>query len=353
MAKPVQLPNGKYRARLWDAQNKRHISLGVYDEEAEAAKAQILAEAGIFPHETKATAAPAPIAGTITFERFAEDLLWSRRHMLSRGTLENYLSKLRVHIVPTFGKRRLRDITPAMVTRWFNTLPETATRRQIYIVMNLVMRSAVKAKEIEENPCQVEGVAKIKSPKKEVQHWADLRFLVQMAGDAQMEALLWTLAGTGMRIGECLALDWQDVDFEDGTVLVDEHLTRFGLEAGFKAHNEKERTAVAFPEALEALRTLQKERGNVQSGPIFLHSRGGRLTYPSAWDRFDALRKSIGLDIGFHHLRALHASTFVKHATIEQTMAQLGHDDLRSTLRYVASDAESRKAVVKSIQGTY
>ncbi|MGW9345981.1 tyrosine-type recombinase/integrase, partial [Streptomyces albidoflavus] len=235
----------------------------------------------------------------------------------------------------------------------WNTLPQTATRRQIYIVMNMVMSRAVKLGEIKENPCKVEGVSRIKSPKKEVQHWADLRFLVQMANDVQMEALLWTLAGTGMRVGEALAIDWQDIDFDGGTIQVGKHLTRFGLEDGYKAHNEKERTVVAFPEALEALQTLQLERGGVQSGPVFLHSRGGRLTYTPAWDRFDALRKSIGLDIGFHHIRALHASTFVKHATIEQTMAQLGHDDLRSTLRYVASDAESRKAVVKAIHGTY
>lgn len=354
MVRPVELPSGKWRARIWDAEKKRYLSLGTYDTEEGATKRQLLAEMGIDPDESKPAKPEAKvIRGAIRFDRFAEDLLWSRRHVMSRGTFENYQSKLRVHINPTFGAKRLRDITPTMVTRWFGNLPQTGTRRQIYIVLNMILSRAVTLGEIDDNPCKVEGTAKIKSPKKPPQHWADLRMLVAMAGDTQMRAMLWGLAGTGVRIGELLALDWQDLDLEGGTVLVDEHLTRFGVQEGMKAHGEKERTAVAFPEAVEAFRELQRERGGIQSGPVFLHSRGGRLTYSPAWDRFDALRKSLGLDIGFHHLRALHATTFAKHATIEQLQSQLGHDDIRSTLRYVASTAEGRKAVVEALSGSY
>lgn len=39
--------------------------------------------------------------------------------------------------------------------------------------------------------------------------------MMELSSDDQMKASLWVLLGTGVRVGEMLALDWQDVNLEE------------------------------------------------------------------------------------------------------------------------------------------
>jgi uncharacterized caspase-like protein len=38
---------------------------------------------------------------------------------------------------------------------------------------------------------------------------------------------------------------------------------------------------------------------------------------------------------------------------VEETMNQLGHDDMRQTLRYVSTDVSARKKVLADLAGKY
>lgn len=69
--------------------------------------------------------------------------------------------------------------------------------------------------------------------------------------------------------------------------------------------------------------------------------------------RFIKLRDNLGLRVGYHHIRALFATTFASMASVEQAMAQLGHRDVATTMRYVNSTTADRLAVAMKLAGTY
>ena len=95
------------------------------------------------------------------------------------------------------------------------------------------------------------------------------------------------LAVTGMRIGEALALRWQDVDLEQGVLTV--RGTKFG----------KTRLVPLHPSTRTVLRRYARERDARVNPPrsdyFFVAERGGRLLHQYVWRVFIRLSWMIGL----------------------------------------------------------
>lgn len=212
----------------------------------------MLAEHGILPEHLREKPVEAPPRGHDRFEVFAERWL-GNTHARTRATTRSYTSWLK-HSIPYFGQMKICDITSATVDDGFAQLPKKASRRHWVKAVSMVMERAVTTGEIDRNPVRGKGLSRLQPTKKKPQHWADLRMLVDFAADQQMRALLWTLAGTGMRIGEALALDWSAIDLDAGVIVVHQHATPHGIEMGFKHSENDERTVVMFPEAVQEYR---------------------------------------------------------------------------------------------------
>lgn len=67
----------------------------------------------------------------------------------------------------------------------------------------------------------------------------------------QYEPMLVTLLGTGMRIGECLALTWDDIDFENNIISVNKTLTYIK-----SSKDEKCRFSYQSPKTKSGIRTI-------------------------------------------------------------------------------------------------
>ena len=77
--------------------------------------------------------------------------------------------------------------------------------------------------------------------------------MLEAAREDRLEALYVVALHTGLRRGELLALRWNDVDFEKGTLRVDESLDQHGA---FRApkREESRRTLRLTPVSLAALK---------------------------------------------------------------------------------------------------
>ena len=95
------------------------------------------------------------------------------------------------------------------------------------------------------------------------------------------------VATTGLRIGEALALDRQDVDLHDGALHV-------------RAGKTKQREVPLHPTATRALRTYARQRDRrwpqPQSPAFFLNTRGRRLAKEEFNHYFAQLIREIGLE---------------------------------------------------------
>ena len=138
-------------------------------------------------------------------------------------------------------------------------------------------------------------------------------------------ALVTTLAYTGLRTGELLAANVEDLDQERGHRVL--RITRKG---GTRA-----RVALA-PVAAHALEAYVGDR---PSGPLFVTASGQRLDEPAAWRIVRSSAKAAGLatagQVNPHSFR--HAFvTLARDAgvALEDVQDAVGHADPRTTRRY-------------------
>ncbi|MFS0887134.1 site-specific tyrosine recombinase XerD [Aeromicrobium sp. 179-A 4D2 NHS] len=143
-------------------------------------------------------------------------------------------------------------------------------------------------------------------------------------------ALLEVLYGTGARISEAVGLDVDDVDLENGSVL----LTGKGSKQRIVPLGSYARDAIERY-LLKARPALTAATG---SGPaMFLNARGGRLSRQSAWTVLTkaAQRAGISVDVSPHTLRHSFATHLLDGgADVRVVQELLGHASVTTTQIY-------------------
>jgi integrase/recombinase XerD len=155
--------------------------------------------------------------------------------------------------------------------------------------------------------------------------------------DRLLFGLLYT---TGMRVGEALAIDVDDLDLSRD----DEHVTVWGK-------GGRRRTVLLDDSILVALlRHYLKVRG-YRHGPLFRAEKnyvGGPLRYASIQQLWAKYREKAQVRATIHQLRHVHATELVNAGvSLETIRRRLGHANAQTVLRYAdqrdaTTDAEIR-----------
>lgn len=150
-------------------------------------------------------------------------------------------------------------------------------------------------------------------------------------------------AYTGMRQGEALALDWEDIDFECGTVRIERTWHWAKGEGWFEDTKTRSsvRTVVIPDECLRRLAAIRDETG--ATGPLMVGKRSRKRLAPNTYaGRWRQLCKPVLGDgfVNVENLRHTHASIlFDAGMSIEDVQTRLGHASFKITERYyVRSD---------------
>jgi integrase len=154
------------------------------------------------------------------------------------------------------------------------------------------------------------------------------------------------LLGSGMRRGELMNLRFVDINLDAGELYVRRR-------RDWSPKNRKDRIVALTGEAREALaRIVERRRKPGHMGP-YLDEQGKPTLYPTtlshAWVKFV---RSIGLPTRIHALRHAHATKAVNSgAILPDVQAQLGHSDIRVTMRYVRPNSAGPRRVIAAISG--
>ena len=154
-----------------------------------------------------------------------------------------------------------------------------------------------------------------------------------------------TLAlGTGARVGELLALDWDDIDLDAATMTI--RVSR-GTDGIGPTKNAKGRRTVTLPAF--ALAALQAEPR--RSGPVIVNDSGAPLLPIRANERWRKLRDRAGLhDLRFHDLRGTFATLNLAAGIPVKALADvLGHDPTVLLRTYAGPIEGGRVAVAEAI----
>jgi integrase len=283
---------------------------------------------------------------SITFAVYADRWVDTRRvkgRSLRPRTKAHYRKLLKQHILPTFGSKQLRSITPEMVDRWYeNTAVGTpTTRAHCYSLLKTIFESARTGREriIEVNPCLIDGAGRAERViKPRPASIEQLEILVtNMPERLRLMALLGAWAA--LRFGELVELRRSDIDFVEGVVNVQRGAVRVGGEfvVGDPKSAAGTRSVALPPHLLPAVEKHLADYVPNKPDALLFPSAGGTHLQPSTLYRhFYRARAAAGRDdLRWHDLRhtgAVYAAQ--AGGTLAELMARLGHSSPAAALRY-------------------
>lgn len=167
---------------------------------------------------------------SITLDSYFEEFLEHKAKSIKGNTLYNYKCLYYKHISPTLGKGKIKAIEKRQCKELqdslFEKYNENTTNRAL-LVLSIVLNSAVSDDIITKNPMQ--GLKAIKQSKqkatqtihKALTEEEQKALLEQLRIDNEFyyECICFMLA-TGLRVGECTALTWKDIDYKANIIHV-------------------------------------------------------------------------------------------------------------------------------------
>ncbi len=265
-----------------------------------------------------------------------------------------YGDQVRLHLVPAFGHIPLAKITPEQVQRFVNakSAEGLAPRmvRHLRSTLRAALNQAVEWELIARNP----AARAIRLPAlgdREVNALTpeQARQVLVAAGMGQDEkhrlyALWVTTMFLGLRQGEVLALRWQSVDWDAGTLRVDRSLQRIDghLQLVPTKTAYSVRTLTMPPTVAAALRVHRaaqdaERRGNhwIEHGLIFATQIGTPIDPRNLIREWHALTRRAGIPrVRFHDLRHTAATLMLAGGVDVKLVAEtLGHRDATMVLK--------------------
>ncbi len=273
-------------------------------------------------------------------------------------TIKDYLGAFNNYILPTFGKMELDEITASDLGLWQKKLLDTglsASRvRNIRATFQTIMADALRDGIISKNP--FDGVKVPRIPKKEVRVYTleEVKLLIDEA-EGWFKNMLTLLFFTGMRTGEMMALEWQDINFKSKKIHISKSMSHGKLGAP-KTHETRAIDMLSPVE--EALRDQYRLTGLKYSN-VFLapKTNAGWRESKSITDKYwKPLVKRCGLEyIDFYDTRHTFASIMLSYGeNTKWVSTMLGHTSIATTERYYSkfiNDSKIQRAVFLSNYG--
>jgi len=221
--------------------------------------------------------------------RFSELVTWYFENYaptrLKEVTSYNYKHQVDYHLMIFFGNKKLKDITPVMITEFFKNHKinekslSPSTSKKLYTILQSIMTQAMKQGFIKESPCN-NAVYLPKpdevNPKKKYLEIDQLKTLLKMLkGYSRFNTIIKVLLYTGIRSGECLGLMWDDVDLEKGQIFIRHNLTSVGGKRYLSTPKTKssQRYIIIGKNLIKILKRHKKEQQKIidELGEAFEH----------------------------------------------------------------------------------
>lgn len=313
--------------------------------------------------------------------------LWQQDYLVDvrPSTVTSYEAIIRNHIKPKIGAIRLDSLTTQDIQEFYNRLRfpsenrkalSAKTIKNIHGILHHALQQAMPNNYIRTNPsnsCVIPRVTKKKV--KPLNEYQIADFLKAIKGH-KYENLFLVALFTGIRQGEICGLQWECVNFDDGTILIDKQLqslrgkTRGDSEKYIlvPTKNGKERTITAAPYVMELLwKTKQSQNANrktwgkafQENDLVFTDEFGNRITPQALYRAFKIIVTESGMPmVRFHDLRHSYAVISLKSGDDVKTVQEnLGHATATFTLdvyghvteKMKKDSADRMQAFIKSV----
>jgi integrase len=269
---------------------------------------------------------------------------------LKVSTYALYRRHLDNHILPSLGHIQLRKLTADQVQAFCSQMSKnglkSGTVRLVHTILDAALQDAVRWKRLTINVC--ETVKLPRHTQREVQplDQEQAKRLLHAARGSRLDCIIIVALTTGMRLGEILALRWNDIDLEVRVLQV-RHTVDYIKGHGWvetEPKTEHGKRSLMLPQvtvdALKAHRTYQLEvrlkAGTrwKEQGLVFPNRDGGYFRRPRLYAIFKKLLQEAHLpDMHFHDLRHSAATILLSMGVPAKVVQEiLGHGNISTTM---------------------
>jgi integrase len=271
-----------------------------------------------------------------SLEGFLENWLVSIQCSRAPGTLNLYRLTIRNEIIPALGHIKLKDLSPDKIQRLFDRkLAEGASPyavKRIHKVLHVALGQGVKLGLLTRNQVSTTVSPRITSremqylTEREVQAFLELAKQVQ----AELYALYFLAIHTEMRKSELLGLQWEDIDWQHGTLQVQRQLRwkrKWEFEFTVPKTSKGIRSIKLGKKAIAALNAHKESQTTGGHDLIFADETGEPIRDHRLYRNFKQILEEADLhDIRFHDLRHTAASLMLNYGVpVIIVSRRLGH----------------------------
>lgn len=347
--KPRRRKDGRFEVRLTLKENGKSVRVSVFgktaaEAERKARELKTRAERGLFSRDRTTVAGYA----RLWLERKAKEVR-PRTAELYRLELAYALPSLKaLEARDDLGSRKLQEVKPAHIRGVVDALAERYSIRTVRMVRQRlwqVFRDALDMELVFRNPVDPvriktpRGQAKSKVGRALEPHEVQALLAALDAHSDPRTALALRIAlACGLRLGECLGLQWQDLDLEAALLSVNRTYSHNRVS---EPKTYSSRRTVPIPNAsLERMRAYRAWYTETFGEPhpeawVFPGSADGRpLGYQTPWKALQRIAERLGLPRPrVHDLRHSYGSHLLANgAPLELVSERMGHANANITL---------------------
>lgn len=303
-----------------------------------------------------------------TFGEVAEEWFDFYQTTVKSRSVVMMRSFLNLYIIPAFGSSKIDRLTTAVIQRQVNQWAKNASKplngapkrkkgntrdfRLLLNVTNRIFKYAISIGVVNANPCLTVLVPRLKmeATEKEVKHFnkaqlsAFFSYLDKQPitwWDNELKALCRLLVGSGLRIGEALALNWSDIDFNKHTVSVSKTVLAKRVIQDTPKTKTSKRTLILDSKTITDMQRWKlfqqshfMKLGNPNQPLIFPTNQGQVLYVQTIRTKLlQAFKGSHLPNIGFHGFRHSHASILLNAGvSYKEIQTRLGHASIKMTM---------------------
>lgn len=280
-------------------------------------------------------------------------LAWRReRQDIRPETLDNYAQLTRLYILPYLARVRLQDVrtqhVDALLTELLRRGISASTTSRVRSVLNQAFRQAVIWGIVGTNPVTNTTPPIVRYKEPDVWTPEEARRFFEAIRDDWLYPLFYTAVTTGLRMEELIALQWQDVDLDAGTITVRRALS-FRRQVKPLKTPTSARTLTIPPDTVAILRG-HRFPGAKPEDWVFTNRIGRPWMRANLWEAFRTRCQWAGVrPIPLKNLRHLHATLLLQAGVDLASVAKrLGHANLHTAPKHyirIAEEAERKGAI--------
>lgn len=365
-----QLPDGRWEARITDGytlEGKQHFK--TFTRAKQGAVIKWLNE-----YKAERNKFDSSMVVKYTVKQWLD--IWYKSYVINNvklSTRVSYEGIIKNHLIPHIGNIKLIDLKKVQIEKMYNDLlignEKNATKtglsvktiENIHLVLHKALQEAFEREYIIKNPASISKVPTMKClnlEKREIEIYSksEQEKLINTAKEDKIYGVVVIFAlYTGMRKGEILGLQWNDIDFDNKTIRINKQLRRIKnyddyenkktvLDFEYSTKTENSNRTIPMLNVLEKIlkehyqnqeeykKLLGKNYNNKDL--VFCKENGNPLDPDTVLSKYKKLAEKAGIkQCTFHALRHTFATRgFESKMPVKMVSKILGHSSVQFTL---------------------